>query len=564
MSLDEALFGWFSRKLSKLKQRVSPEEQQRTVDTERLLPTLRVLAGAAAGRSVEVRLVDDAGGVAGDIVMLPRHISMLGSAEANERLLITRAMFGGAITRIAALHPRQVDAAVLFAEAESYLLEELPGWAGLREALPAELTPAMLLGRLFPLPDRAAPDFHGGDAQQLPAGVTSERDARRRAVPPREKRLLEGKGHENPLTHSFEKVHTAEEHKGGSKRADGADELDDHLAALDELDLDQVVVSGERTRSVYRADLSLRGEAASGTGPATGLRYDEWDPALRRYLARYCAVTVEHPDPDAAGGLGLRSRVMTNERRALVDTRAELTRLDTALRWRTRQPEGPEIDLDALVDRAASLRSGHDGPTRLYVSRRKRGHSVALLLLVDASMSTDGWVANRRVIDVERDSATVVALACEHVVDELSMAAFCSFSRQDCRFTLIKSFKDPLTAGLGRLCRIEPRGYTRVGPALRHATAALQRTSARRRAVLLLSDGKPTDTDRYEGQHGIGDVRQAVREAKRLGVEVFALSADPRSKALLPQMFGARGYAGLATPGDVGRAVGQLVSRLMS
>ncbi len=564
MGLDEALFGWLSRKLAGLLRRESLVEESRAVDSELLLPSLRVLAGAGAGRTVEVRLVDDVGGVAGEVVMLPRRVATLGSVEENRQLLIARATLAGAFVRVAATRGPRSEVAALLAEADALLREELPGWSTLRDALPAELTSAQLIGRVWPAAQLAASDVRGGDEQQLPASVTTEREARRRAPPLREKRLLEERGHENPLTHSFEKVHTAEEHKGGSKRADGADELDDHLAALEELDLEEVVVSGEPTRSVYRADLALSGDMPHADAASAGLRYDEWDPRRRQYLTRYCAVTVEHPEPDAAAGFALRARILADERRALADTKGELARLDTSLRWRTRQPEGPEIDLDALVDRATALRSGHDGPSRLYVSRRKRGHSVALLLLVDASMSTDGWVANRRVLDLERDAAAVVSLACDDVVDDLALAAFCSFSRQDCRFTLLKSFEEPLASGLGRLAQLQPRGYTRVGPALRHATAALARTSCRRKAVLLLSDGKPTDTDRYEGPHGVGDVRQAVREAKKAGVDVFALSADPRSKALLPQMFGVRGHAGLATPRDVGRAVGQLVAQLMT
>ncbi|MBK6516798.1 MAG: VWA domain-containing protein [Polyangiaceae bacterium] len=564
MSIDEAIFGWLSRAVTKLTARESAAVQAAAVEVEPLLPRLRVLAGAAAGRPLELRLVDDAGAVSGEVVMLPRRVTALGSAEENERLLLVRATLAGAMVRVASAPGSSSTLGALTAEAEALLLEELPGWASMRAALPATLSLESLVGRLLPRPAPSLHDVRPSDAEQLPSQVTTERDARRRAPPLREKRLLEERGQDNPLTHSFEKVHTAEEHKGGSKRADGGDELADHLAALDELDLEEVVVSGERTRSIYRADASLSGEVTGGEASGAGLRYDEWDPKHRRYLARHCAVTVEHPPADAAEGRALRARVTSEERRALAETRAELFRLDTAMRWHTRQPDGPDVDLDALVDRATALRSGHEGPSRLYVSRRRRGHSVALMLLVDASMSTDGWVGNRRVLDLERDATALVSIACEDIVDELALGAFCSFSRQDCRFTVLKSFEDPLVRGLARLARLEARGYTRVGPALRHATAALARTTSRRKALLVLSDGKPSDTDRYEGRHGIGDVRQAVREARQRGVEVFALSADPRSKALLPEMFGARGHAGLSTPGDVGRAVGQLVAQLLA
>ncbi|MBL8743439.1 MAG: VWA domain-containing protein [Myxococcales bacterium] len=565
MGIEESLFGWLYRRISMLARREPPELAARAVDTERLLPRLRVLASAAADRTVEVRVVDGEGGLAGDVVLLPRRVLALSTPADNERLLLVRATLAGAMVRagVGAVAPTPEALSTALPGVERALAEELPGWAAMRAELPAELPTTALTGTLFAAPAPLASPSPTADAHQLPREVTTERASHRRAPPRRKKRLIEDDKAENPLTHSFEKVHTAEEHRGGSKRIDGSDELDDHLAALDEVDLDEVVVSGERTRSIYQAEASFGPDATGGGGGSNSLSYDEWDPKRQSYLSRHCAVTVERPEVIIAAGTALRSRVVRDERRALGETRAQLARLDTALRWHTRQPDGSDVDLDALVDRASCLSSGHEGPSRLYVSRRKRGHSVALLLLVDASMSTDGWIANRRVLELEREAATIVGLAFDGVVGELAIAAFCSFSHADCRFVELKSFDEPLSRGLARLAHLEPRGYTRMGPALRHATALLDATASRRKAILLLSDGKPTDTDRYEGRHGIGDVRQAVREAKQRGVDVFALSADPRSKPLLPQMFGARGHAGLATPRDVARAVGDLVTQLM-
>ena len=82
-----------------------------------------------------------------------------------------------------------------------------------------------------------------------------------------------------------------------------------------------------------------------------------------------------------------------------------------------------------------------------------------------------------------------------------------------------------------------------------------------RKLLILLTDGKPSDTDRYEGRWGQGDVRQAIREARQRRVKVFALSVDPRSRAHLPGMFGSQGYAGLQEPGELGRAVARLFER---
>jgi nitric oxide reductase NorD protein len=92
--------------------------------------------------------------------------------------------------------------------------------------------------------------------------------------------------------------------------------------------------------------------------------------------------------------------------------------------------------------------------------------------------------------------------------------------------------------GRAHLGALQPEGYTRMGPALRYATDQLAREASRRRLLLLITDGRPTDFDRYEGRHGMSDVRQALREAVQRGVHVHALALDPRARAGLPAMLG--------------------------
>ena len=118
------------------------------------------------------------------------------------------------------------------------------------------------------------------------------------------------------------------------------------------------------------------------------------------------------------------------------------------------------------------------------------------------------------------------------------VAAFCSQSRRDCRFYVAKGFADPWDVGAKRVVSLEPGGFTRIGPAIRHATAELQKCGARQKLLLLVSDGKPSDVDRYEGRYGVADVHRAVLDAQGVGVVTHALAMDPAAKAWLPSMFG--------------------------
>jgi nitric oxide reductase NorD protein len=127
-----------------------------------------------------------------------------------------------------------------------------------------------------------------------------------------------------------------------------------------------------------------------------------------------------------------------------------------------------------------------------------------------------------------------------------------TFSGQGPRAVRVLTVKDfdeaPRTTARRRIAALEPDGYTRVGAAVRHASAVLGRESARHRLLLLLSDGKPNDVDEYAGRYGIEDTRQAVAEARLQGLLPFCLTVDREAPAYLPAIFGPRGFAVLSRP----------------
>jgi len=112
----------------------------------------------------------------------------------------------------------------------------------------------------------------------------------------------------------------------------------------------------------------------------------------------------------------------------------------------------------------------------------------------------------------------------------------------------VTGWNDPWPIARDRLGAIAPQGYTRIGPALRHATAGLAAEPADHRILLFVSDGKPTDYDRYEGRYGIADIRQALREADRAGVHTHALAVDAVARDYLPPMFGPGNWDVLTHP----------------
>jgi nitric oxide reductase NorD protein len=103
-----------------------------------------------------------------------------------------------------------------------------------------------------------------------------------------------------------------------------------------------------------------------------------------------------------------------------------------------------------------------------------------------------------------------------------------------------------------------------VGAAVRHASALLGGQAARHRLLLVLSDGKPNDVDRYEGRYGIEDTRQAVAEARLQGIVVFCLTVDRDAPAYMPSIFGPRGYTMLRRQDRLPSVVVDVVRRLLA
>ena len=414
------------------------------------------------------------------------------------------------------------------------------------------------------LQESAATDVPDDSANEQPP--TSQRETHRREnvkrLPDMEDALLD-----NPAVHSFEKVHTLDDYLGGRKRMDGADEMDTQAEAMDELDLGRVVRSTTRARSLFRSDTTVDGagsEATDNTG-AVGARvvlYDEWDGARRRYRSDWCTLH------DSAGVAGDeregQARLMEFRQRTAATTRDIRSRLEWSLgkrRVRPRQPDGTELDLDAVVRWRTELGANSSDGTKLYLSSRRHAPDLSVLLLLDGSLSTDAWIDNRRFLDVAHESLVALADALAGLPIPVAVASFFSRARTDCRYHRLKEFDDPWDKGLRGAMAMKPTGYTRMGPAIRHASTQFECQNARTRYVIMVTDGKPTDYDRYEGSYGVADVRQAVREAARLGIQVHGIGIDRRARVSMNDMFGAANCHVVSRLDQLPSALGRMLGK---
>ncbi|MCX6129536.1 MAG: hypothetical protein NTX25_10795, partial [Proteobacteria bacterium] len=342
----------------------------------------------------------------------------------------------------------------------------------------------------------------------------------------------------NPLAHVFEKTQTAESYQGGQRNLDDSDQMDEHGQALDEVDFQHVLRTKSQAGSFINMDHEgvfvaeqLENEHFSSDRVYT---YSEWSDRKQLYLKDWCTVRESYPSTS----LGLKSPPSIKVKKQGRMLRQYFESLFNRRLWINRQADGSEMDYDRLVSREADIRAGAHPDNLIYMDKRILCLDFSCVILMDASLSTDAWIKGLRVLDQLKEVLNSLAIAMEGLAFHCEVAAFYSQTRQDCRYQILKEFDEHWTVLGPRLDAIEPTGYTRIGPALRHSIARLQKKKARHRLILLLSDAKPTDFDAYEGRHGIKDVRRAVLEAERDDIRVRTLAVAASKNRQVFNMFG--------------------------
>lgn len=595
---EERLVGRLHRWWRRLRPRELPFDPAVVAHLSDCEDSLSVIAQLFAGGALHLRPSEAAGGIRGRFLLLPTHIDAGPDAEANAELYLLRVVIDGTRIQLGAAPPTgdpnldEVGALDEAGRAIRWLREDFEGFARrldialewVRAARPTgALSPRgealealrrrVLSGELIDDPHAEArtldaldargpasppvplwggplcPGDHALAAQIATEELAADEDGASAGTeieaPPKdhvERAFLapDDDAEVMPI-HTFEKVECLDGFNGIMRRVDGSDELEDHLDALDEVDLRHVIRGGEATESVYRADLdglSSIPDVQHIAPDDRGIPYDEWHQAGGRYRKDWVTVypSVAPPGDDtwAAGRL----TELASLRRTL------LRRLEGerhARQWVGRQRDGDEIDLPALIESYGDRRAGHPGEPRLYYRNPRRRRDTATTVLIDVSLSSDSWVENRRVLDVSRDAVLMLGEVADALGDQVEILAFASNTRNHCRVWRVKDWRESWRTGRARLGALAPIGYTRIGPALRHAAAGLDLQPAERKLLLLVTDGKPNDYDRYEGAHGVADVRQAVREAARDGIRVHAIGIDPSAARVLPTMFGVGG-----------------------
>ena len=369
---------------------------------------------------------------------------------------------------------------------------------------------------------------------------------------------------------------------------------------LREPGLDLVAVAAERDQRKRRTHMERANVRRALGDERLGRRsflYDEWDHANGVYLRGWCRLYEQRLVAGEGEGDALLGVVAPHAK--AVRRRFEQVRPAGYQRIR-KTPEGEELDLDAIVEARTDIRVGVSPDERVHSRRERLRRDVAAAFLVDLSASTDDTVeedeppaqaadqdirdpyfddgydfaarmaadaAKRRVIDIEREAALLMAMALEGLGDRYAVYGFSGYGRECVEFSVAKEFDEPMRRGVAdAIAAMKPKRSTRMGPAVRHATGKLLASGAALKVLMIVSDGFPQDHDygptRGDHEYGVQDTAKALREAEARGVETFCVTVDRSGHDYLRRMCAAHRYMVIEETGDLAAALQVAYRRL--
>ena len=561
MGFDEKFFGWIykskkRREREKLLKILNSRNAFTVADHEK---ELCVFASALWNRAIDVKPMLGLGDYDGKTLFLPEHFCISSSGELNKQAALLRILHEGA------WESNKGDRLSL----SSALEAEYPNYTSLVNKVLSESDSDCEC--IWPRPREFFDNMVSLSGQDLALPTQDEtkqnENLELKALPKNRVKKLEQLKDENIgdiVFHCFEKIETIEEYSGVDRKAEPEESLNDKSAALEELKLESVIRSNERTTQNYAVDMIGGFEVSTDSSKNGNLEagekqfyYDEWDYSKKTYKKKWCVV-VEKTTKELLSN----SSVRTFDFKTYEKLKRIYLKLKNQRKTQKKLYTGSSIDIDQVVKNYALHKASGNIDERVYKRQILRHRDLATYILLDSSLSSDSWVNGKRVLDESLSSLDLLSRLLKDFNDPIALASFYSNTRLECHFDILKSYDESWIQYESRVSGIQPQGYTRIGPALRHATAQLDKRKEAKKLLILISDSKPTDFDRYEGSYGIADTARAVLEASSKGILTHTFTFEENKKSLLPRMFKKNNYTVLENSGELPIAFAGILQRL--
>ena len=403
----------------------------------------------------------------------------------------------------------------------------------------ARRPPQAVLLWLHPSPPQLESDsVNSVQDPDIPESSAKKKDQKKQKTRKRGNRTDMPDGHHGLMSFRLESLWSWAEYTKVDRTSTDDDD-DDSMQTAEDMDNITVAQDSQTTSSKIKLDLDLPSSEYDDIVLGEGIPIDEWDYKQQLLLKDHCRLQTMIPRRAEAQELPKRLQVQARK----IRRRFEI--LQPRRQWENRQNEGTELDLESYISYLADRRQGRvETDTPVYRALRNKHRDLSCLLLADLSLSTDAHINDEtRVIDVIRDSLFLFSEALIATRDRFALHGFSSRNRNHIRFYNLKGFDESYNDRVrGQINAIQPGYYTRMGAAIRHASQLLAQESSSQKLLLILTDGKPNDLDKYEGRYGIEDTRMAVLEAEKMGLRPFCVTIDEQAEDYLPYLFGSSSY----------------------
>ncbi len=358
-------------------------------------------------------------------------------------------------------------------------------------------------------------------------------------------KIKSDKEKKNILNSIFNYTKTIDNYKNSNKHSEDSSQED--LYVLKNIKINNITQNKIKTTSLFSSNIInniYKKNLEKKTIKTKKFTYQEWDFNIKKYKKNWCNVFSKK----------INDKQITYEDRNIIENIINKNKKEIMLlnknffsminekTWIKRQLHGQDIDLDSVIDNYKYTETHSCDFNKIYKYKKKTNRNIAISILLDSSLSTDGYIKNEKIINTLKKLTLLISCGIHNLIKNLSVSTFYSNTRLDCKHIIIKNFKDNWNKAKYNIIKIKPSGYTRIGPALRHLIYKFKKIKAKQKIILLLTDGKPIDYDEYEGSYGINDVKHAVNEANLKKIYVKSIILNNTLESYFSRMFGSKNY----------------------
>lgn len=323
----------------------------------------------------------------------------------------------------------------------------------------------------------------------------------------------------------FDYKKTLDNYKKGNKSTDSK-ETTENSNNLKDLNLDTSAKTTETTSSIIKNkilnEITILKDKSDNQKKYS---YKEWDLKSKKYKNNWCNVFVKKKINNNNENQLYINNIIKLNKNTIKKIKDKISLIVNEKLWKKKQTHGEDIDFDTIIDNYKEIKN--ENFNNIYKYKKKYIKNTAIIILFDSSLSTDGYINEKKIIELIKELTIILASSINTDIPKNSIATFYSNTRHDCTYKIIKNIKEKKIKS--DIKNINSNGYTRIGPAIRHSIKEISNIKCKKKIIILLTDGNPTDYDEYEGEYGVNDIKMALTEAKKLKILIKCITTNNKS-----------------------------------